>query len=203
MSARERVALEAAKLIYKGTVKEYKDAKEIAASNLGVKTLPSNYEVAIKLDELVEEEEGSERLIMLIKMRETALNIMKKLKEYNPTLIGSVWRGTPRKGSDIDIIIYHSNPEEVSSMLKEYRIINSDRKTFIINGLPRTSTHINIDAENFNVEIVVRPPEDLGYYKLEKCETYGDLKKGLNLRELEKLIDTDQLRRFIPKRRVS
>lgn len=202
MSGRKQVAIEAAKLLYSHEVKEYKEAKEVAAANLGNNRMPSNFEVAIELDRLVEDREGSERLSMLIDMRFKALEIMKKIREYNPILIGSVWRGTSRKGSDIDIIVYHNNPKDILNKLLDYQIIQVEEKSFILKGLPRTSTHIELITDKFKVEIIVRPPRDIEHYKDERCEIYGDLKRGLNLQELERLIDLDPLRRFIPKRRI-
>ena len=201
MTTREQVAREAARLLYNRTVKEYKDAKELAASSLGARVLPSNYEVAFELDRLVEEREGSERFNMLIEMRRIALDLMRKLQDYDPVLIGSVWRGTPRRGSDIDIVVYHGDPDEVKHLLDDYQIKGTERKEFTVGGLPRTSTHIEVQVEKHTVEVVVRPPGDREFYRDERCETYGDIKRGLRLPELEKLIQTDPLRRFIPKRR--
>ena len=202
MSTRTQVATEAARLLYNKTVKEYKDAKEMAASSLGTRALPSNYEVAIELDRIVEEHEGSDRLNMLIEMREIALDMMRRLEEFDPVLIGSVWRGTPRKGSDIDIVVYHEYPETVKERLIEYELASTESKEFTVGGLPRTSTHLTYTIKTHPLEVVVRPPRDREYYRDEKCETYGDTKRGLRLPELEKLIQTDPLRRFIPKRRL-
>ena len=202
MSRREQVAKEAARILYSNKVKEYIEAKELAAANCGYKIMPSNFEIAIELDRIVEDREGSERLVMLVDMRFKALEIMKRLKEYNPILIGSVWRGTSRRGSDIDIIVYHSNLKNISNKLLDYHIIQVEKKSFILNGLPRTSTHIDLITCKFKVEIIVRPTIDIEHYKDERCEIYGDLKKGVNLQELERLIELDPLRRFIPKRRI-
>ena len=104
--SREEVAHEAARLLYYQVYKEYKDAKESAAASLNTKTLPSNFEIAHELDRISEELEGPDRLKRLLEMRKIAIQIMRVLKEHKPTLIGSVWRGTSRKGSDVDIIIY-------------------------------------------------------------------------------------------------
>lgn len=202
MSTRIQVATEAARLLYNRTVKEYKDAKEMAASSLGTRALPSNYEVAVELDRLVEEREGSERLSMLIEMREIALDVMRRLEDYDPVLIGSVWRGTPRKGSDIDIVVYNESPDTIKEKLGEYQHTASERKEFNIEGLPRTSTHLAYTIKNQSLEVVVRPPRDKEAYRDERCETYGDIKRGLRLPELERLLQTDPLRRFIPKRRL-
>jgi hypothetical protein len=37
--------------------------------------------------------------------------------------------------------------------------------------------------------------------EVERCEIYGDLKRGLKTAELEKLMRSDPLRKFVPKRR--
>lgn len=199
--SREEVAHEAARLLYYQVYKEYKDAKESAAVSLRAKTLPSNYEIALELDKISEEQEGSDRLKRLIEMRETALIIMRVFKEHKPTLIGSVWRGTSRIGSDIDIIVYHEDHSTLLRNLQEYQIIRTENSEFILNGAPRISRHIILNVQDYTVEIVVRSPEDIDVYKNERCETYGDIKKGIRLDELERLMNTDPLRGFIPKRR--
>jgi len=201
MSTREQVAREAARLLYSRTVKEYKDAKEMAASSLGTRALPSNFEIAEELEKITEEQEGSGRLDRLLEMRRIALELMTELRDYDPILIGSVWRGTPRMGSDIDIVLYHDNPEEVAGRLS-HEISGTEKKVFTVNGLPRSSTHIELTIQGYPVEIVVRSPRDREYYVEERCDTYGDLKRGLKLQELERLMRTDPLRRFIPKRRT-
>ena len=199
--SREQITREAARLLYSRKVKEYKDAKEMAAKDLGTRSLPSNYDIAIELDNLTEEHEGSERLSRLVEMRRIALEVMRRLWDYDPVLIGSVWRGTNRQGSDIDIVVYHDDPEIVKENLREYNIIVIDKKTFILSGLPRSSAHLTLQVKEYPVEVVIRPLHDKEYYKDERCDVYGDIKRGLKLPELEKLIQTDPLRRFIPKRR--
>ena len=202
MSSRQDVAREAARILYNRSVKEYKDAKEIAASSLGSRSLPSNYEVAVELDRLTDEIEGSERQSRLIEMRTIALKLMKALGKHDPVLIGSVWRGTIRIGSDVDIVVYHPDPEKVQAIVSAvYDVSDSEFKTFTLEGMPRSSVHINFKSGEHEGEVVVRPPEDRDAYREERCETYGDIKKGIRLQELEKLMSTDPLRRFIPKRR--
>jgi predicted nucleotidyltransferase len=201
MSTREQVAREAARLLYNRTVKEYKDAKEMAASSLGTRALPSNFEVAEELDKITEEREGSDRLSGLMEMRQIAFRVMIALKDNDPTLIGSVWRGTPRMGSDIDIVVYSENWREVEKKLGEYLLVSAKPVEFTVNGVPLGAVHIELNIDEHSVEVVVRPPEDRDAYDDERCETYGDAKKGLKLQELERLMRTDPLRRFIPKRR--
>ena len=198
MSVRRQVAREAARLMYSRLYNEYKDAKETAASNLGLSVIPSNFEVAVELDLLTEEMEP-ERQTRLMEMRNIALELMSVLREYEPRLIGSVWRGTIREGSDIDIVLYSSQMNQIRNMLQaKFKLTSVENSPFFVEGIPKTSTHIKLLQDGHEVEVVVRPPED---YSEERCEVYGDIKRGIGVNELEKLMRTDPLRRFIPKRR--
>jgi predicted nucleotidyltransferase len=192
------VAKEAAKLLYSNKIKEYKEAKETAAANLGIKSLPSNFEIAIELDNLSEKMEGSKRHQRLIEMRKTALTVMNVLREYDPVLIGSVWRGISRLGSDIDIVAYNENVEEIRKKLRVFCITKSSDTQFDVNGSSHHSTHIWLEINGYETEVVVRPPEDK---IVEKCEVFGDVKRGIRIEALERLMRTDPLRRFVPRRR--
>jgi predicted nucleotidyltransferase len=147
---KNKVAKEAATLLYFGGEKEYKQAKEKAAQTLGTHFLPSNLEVALELDKIAEEKEGLHRIERLVHMRNEALKIMKLLEKFYPLLIGSVWRGTIREGSDIDISVYSDEPEKVINTIKNsnLRIISSSWSTINKQGLTLTSFHIH--AEDFN-----------------------------------------------------
>ncbi len=201
MEHRERVAKEAARLLYTGASEEYKHAKEQAARSLGLDAMPSNYEVAVELDLLADQFEGEERKKMLLKMRKKALAAMRALAGYSPRLMGSVWRGTARKGSDLDIDVYSDRPEEVESKLSHTGYVVDRSEEVVVNKGGRTvrTRHLTIYLNEFDVEVVVRPPEEKG--KAERCEIYSDLKKGLGLSGLEKLMRSDPLRKFVPRRR--
>ena len=75
---KQRVAREAATLLYYGAEKEYKQAKDKAAQTLGANFLPSNLEIALELDKIAEENEGEKRKDRLIEMRTEALEVMRK-----------------------------------------------------------------------------------------------------------------------------
>ena len=202
MSLRRQVAREAARLLYTGATEEYKHAKETAAGSLGVETLPSNHEVAVELDQLADEIEGDDRRRLIVKMRELSLGIMEILAEYDPVLRGSVWRGTARKGSDIDIDVYSDRPDVVEGQLTNtgYEVVGSENVVAVHGGRDIRSTHIMVKLEEGILgEVVVRPVEEKD--TLDRCEVYGDMKRGLRLRDLEKLMKTDPLRKFVPGRR--
>jgi predicted nucleotidyltransferase len=196
---RGRVAREAATLLYYGAEKEYRQAKLKAAETLGVHFLPSNLEVALELDKIAEEKEGKARKNRLVLMRQEALKIMKILEAYCPLLIGSVWRGTSRLGSDIDIAVYADTPEHVVDVLKANNVQVQKAYWTRVNkqGVTLASYHIYAQtAANLNLEIVVRSPDEAG--KKRKCEIFGDEIRGLKISELEKLLAENPARQFLP-----
>lgn len=195
MSDRSSVAKEAARLLYIGAVVEYIQAKEMAVENLGANAIPSNYEIAVELDKLADELEGGLRQRRLREMRERAIDIMRVLKKFNPRLIGSVWRGTAKNGSDIDIIALSSSHQNVEASLNNFPIKEKGEVSF--KGGVR-AYHIKLEVGVDEVEVVVRDPTE---YSEETCDIYGDIKRGLKLEELERLLKVDPLRKFIPRRR--
>jgi predicted nucleotidyltransferase len=197
---KSRVAREAATLLYFGAEKEYKQAKTRAADTFGTHFLPSNVDIALELDKIAEENEGSKRSELLIEMRKEALEIMKFLEGFRPVLIGSVWRGTIRQGSDIDIAVYADEPQEVLNTLKTHGIKISKTAWTTVNKHGATFSSFQIHSESaakYGFEIVVRSQEEAG--KKRKCETFGDEIKGLKTQELEKLLRDNPTQKFIPK----
>lgn len=197
---KRRVAREAATLLYFGSEKEYKQAKIKATKTLGVHFLPSNVEVALELDKIAEENEGPKRKEHLIQMRKEALEVMQLLRVFCPVLIGSVWRGTIKQKSDIDIAVYTDEAEEVLNTLKVggAKILKSAWTTINKHGTTLESFHIFAETAGKNeFEIVVRSMEEAK--KKRKCETFCDELKGLNIKELDRLLETNPTQQFIPK----
>jgi predicted nucleotidyltransferase len=202
LNTRRDVAREAARLLYTGTSSNYKDAKEKAARSIGTRIKPSNYEVALELDSLAEKLEGDERRKSLAERRRTALKIMQILSDYSPSLIGSVWRGTAHKGSDIDVEVYGFSHPEITSKLEfsGYKVEESEKVAITKQGKAKISIHVILRTEKgFKVEVVIRHPNEID--ELEKCEIYGDAKKGLRLEELKTLVEKTPYKKFIPRRR--
>jgi predicted nucleotidyltransferase len=194
-----RVAREAATLLYFGGEKEYKQAKQKAAQTFGSHFLPSNLEVALELDKIAEENEGAKRKEHLIQMRKEALEVMRLLARFCPILIGSVWRGTIKPGSDIDIAVYTDDPEENIKILKAggVNVLKTSWITVNKHGVILESFHIYAETSSkHGLEIVARSREEAR--KKRKCETFGDELKGLNIKELEKVLEVNPTQRFIP-----
>ena len=196
---RGKIAKEAATLLYFGAEKEYKQAKLKAAKTIGTHFLPTNLEVAVELDKIAEAHEGPARKERLIQMRQEALKIMKTLKEYSPILIGSVWRGTIRQESDIDIAVYNDLPDEILNFLKKSSAKTSKTEwtTVTKKGKTEASFHIYIETSGKQrVEVVVRSIDEAN--RRRKCEIFGDELKGLNTQELEHLLKENPAQKFVP-----
>ncbi len=196
---KKRVARETAILLYTSQEKEYKQAKKRAAKTLGVRILPSNREVAKELDKIAEEREGPSRREQLFQMRKVALKIMEALKDFDPKLVGTVWRGTVHQNSDIDILAFSQDPEIVLDRLqkKEYRITGSEWRSVTKRGKKESSFHIHLVLSlGYETEVVVRDPEKIGLS--ERCEIYGDAIIGLSPPQLLKVLKENPLQKFAP-----
>jgi len=196
---KKRVAQEAAILLYTSQEKEYKQAKERAAKTLGARVLPSNLEVAEELDKIAEEREGQSRQEQLLQMRREALQVMELLKKFHPKLVGSVWRGTARKNSDIDIATFSSDPKAVLAQLQKsnFKIAKTEWISVTKRGKKEASFHIHLILSSGNkVEVVVRSPERISIK--ERCEIYGDFMTGLSYLQLKRVLEENPLQKFVP-----
>ena len=193
------MAREAATLLYFGAEKEYKQAKQKASQTFGTHFLPSNLEVALELDKIAEEHEGSQRKERLVQMRREALDVMELLVAFCPVLIGSVWRGTIKQGSDIDIAVYTDEPLEVWNLLKAsaLQVLKTAWSSVNKRGETLSSFHIYAQTKDrYGLEIVVRSREEKG--RKRKCETFGDEIKGLSIRDLKITLKNNPNQRFLP-----
>jgi predicted nucleotidyltransferase len=198
-SIRHKVAKEAASLLYTQQEKEYKQAKVRAAETLGARSLPSNKDIALELDRLVDEMEGAERAQRLVQMRKDALWIMVMLGDFHPRLIGSVWRGTVNKNSDIDIEVFTSDQNKVLERITgsglavrtaQWRLISKGSELERVFHVP-----VTLSSKN-EVELIVRSPEKR--CNPDVCEIFGDTVKGLDVHQLRRILLTDPLHRFAP-----
>jgi predicted nucleotidyltransferase len=151
------------------------------------------------LDTIAEEREGQSRQERLLQMRRAALEIMEFLKDFHPKLIGSVWRGTARQNSDIDIVTFSSAPETVLAQLQKsnFRVAKTEWLAVTKAGKKESSFHIYLVLPSGNkAEVVVRSSERI--HRLEQCEIYRDVVIGLNYHQLKKILKENPLQKFVP-----
>lgn len=199
ISIRHKVAKEAASLLYTQQEKEYKQAKLRAAETLGARLLPSNKDIALELDNMVDEIEGPERAERLVQMRKDALWIMVMLGDFHPRLVGSVWRGTVNKNSDIDIEAFTSDQNNVLERITRRGLTVSTAQWRLVSKGPELErvfqVHMTSPSKN-EIELIVRSPAKRD--KSDVCEIYGDTIRGLDIHQLRRILLTDPLHKFVP-----
>jgi len=166
---RRQIAFLAAQLMYHRTESEYFTAKRKAAKQLGVEyrfrpaDLPSNAEIRDQIQAMARIHEGPKRLDHLRDMRIEALRLMRKLARFRPRLIGSVWTGHVRRGSDIDVHIFSDSLAIVTDVLDEFGVdYEVEHKRIVKYGEERVFTHIHVD-DRFPYELTLYPEDKVHY----------------------------------------
>ena len=165
---RRQIAFEAARLMYHREESEYYRAKMKAARKIQkgwVKPadLPSNAEIRDEIQQLARLMEGEKRVENLLEMRLAALHLMKLLSKFRPRIIGSVFTGHIRKGSDIDLHVFSDSVQSIISEL-EYQNLPYDltEKRVRKNGEETTYRHLHV-YDRFEFELTVYPLNKLSY----------------------------------------
>jgi len=193
---RRQIAFLAAQLMYHRTESEYFTAKRKAAKQLGVEyrfrpgDLPSNSEIRDQIQAMARIHEGPKRLEHLRDMRVEALRLMHKLARFRPRLIGSVWTGHVRHGSDIDIHIFSDSQAIVTDTLDEYALPYEVQKKRIVKyGEERVFTHIHVD-DRFPYELTLYP-EDKVHYVFKSSITGQPIERA-SIAELEAALKAEE-----------
>ncbi|MFT5680555.1 MAG: hypothetical protein ACI8RZ_001461 [Myxococcota bacterium] len=165
---RQRLAVEAARLMFEEGVSQYLDAKRIAARRLfgrsGAKQvrfrpadLPSNGEIRAELLAMAALAEGPSRHRRLFAMRAVALQTMAVLAAFEPRLIGSVASGHIRRGSDIDLHVFTDVEDALTLTLSSIGWgYDLDRVAIQKDGRIQEFLHVYLDR-GFPVELSVYP----------------------------------------------
>ena len=186
---RRQIAFLAAQMMYQRTESEYFTAKRKAAKQLGVEyryrpgDLPSNAEIRDQIQAMARMHEGDKRLETLRAMRVEALRLMRRLARFRPRLIGSVWTGHVRKGSDIDIHVFSDSLALVTDALDAAGLAHEvERKRVVKYGEERVFTHIHI-PDRYNFELTLYA-EDKLHYNFKSSITGKPIEKA-SIAELE------------------
>ncbi len=166
---RRQITLRAAQMMYERLETEYFTAKRKAAREVGIdpryrpRDLPSNREIRDEIQKLAELHEGDRRKERLREMRLDALRLMRKLGPFEPRLIGSVWTGHIRKGSDIDLHVFTDSLSAVTNVLDDHGVsYEIERKRVVKFGEERQFTHIHVH-DRHTYELTVYPTDKIGY----------------------------------------
>jgi hypothetical protein len=132
-----------------------KAARYIFRGRVKPADLPSNAEIRDEIQVLARMHEGEARNHNLREMRLEALRLMRLLARFRPRLIGSVWTGHVRGGSDIDLHLFSDSLAAVTSTLEaDGAIFDVERKRVRKDGEERVFTHVHIQ-DRFPIELTV------------------------------------------------
>ena len=171
---RARIAGEAARLMYEEGVKQYFTAKHLACKRMLGKVagkraryrpadLPSNGEIRDALLALAQLAEGDLRTRRLFAMRITALEAMRALAPFEPRLIGSVSTGHIRRGSDIDLQVFTTDPDALENHLGSLGwTFEREPVTIQKFGEIREYLHFHV-VDVFTLELTVYEPRELRF----------------------------------------
>ena len=188
---RRQIAYEAARLMYLREESEYFRAKQKAAKRFchgWVKPadLPSNAEIREEIQSFARLYEGEKRFDQLREMRVHALTIMRLLARYRPRLIGSVYTGHVRQGSDIDIHVFADSTESITHLLDaEGMQYDVERKKVTKNGEERIFTHVHI-RDRYPIELTIYASDKAHY--VFKSSITGKAIERASIAELEQFL---------------
>jgi len=191
---RRQIAVTAARMMYERQESEYYRAKLKAARRIckgWVKPadLPSNAEIRDEIQQMARILEGDSRFENLWKMRVAALRLMRILGKFRPRLIGSVFTGHVRKGSDIDIHVFSDHLHSVTGELDfhgmQYEV---ERKKVRKNGEETIYRHIKIFDE-YEFELTCYEENKVSYAF--KSSITGKTIERASIPQLEEFLETE------------
>lgn len=160
---RQRVAEEAARLIYEEGMRDYRLAKLRAAEQLGVtlqgKAQPSNEEVESAIHERIRLFDATTQPLLLRRHREVALEAMEFLQAYQPYLTGAALEGTSSRHSAVTLLLAADSVEEVMFFLEDQRIPFQvhERRTRLGNKRQEYFPLLRFYVDDIEVELMVLP----------------------------------------------
>ena len=189
---RRQIAWEAARLRFERRESEYFQAKMKAARHVyrgRVKPsdLPSNAEIQAEIQNLSRLFDGrSDTENKLREMRMLSLQLMTILEAYRPRLIGSVLKGSVRRGSDIDIQVFAQSIDAVAGTLDFHGMrYDIERKTVRKFGGTQTYRHLHVE-DRFPIELTVYPPQQANI--VSQCSITGKPIERASLKEFRSIL---------------
>lgn len=122
---RQRVTLEAARIMADEGIGDYLVAKRKAAERLGApetRNLPNNREIQEALVDYQRLFRGAEQVQLIHRLRQVAAEAMEFFAAFDPRLVGSVLHGTATEHSDVNLHLFADTPDEVAVFLMDRRI---------------------------------------------------------------------------------
>ncbi|WP_322106055.1 UDP-N-acetylmuramate--alanine ligase [Paraburkholderia sp. J41] len=193
---REEIAIAAARMVAEDGL-DYATAKRKAARQVVGETriegtwLPDNDQIEEEIREYQALFQGDSQPAVLRRLREIALEWMRRLQEFNPFLTGAVLNGTAGEHSDIHLQIFCDNAKDVAIWLLNANVQYdvSETRHFAARGFVETLSFMwrpARDEEPVGIHVALYNTDDLR--GAVRADARGRLPR-VNAQALQALID--------------
>ncbi len=160
---RQRIAIEAARIMLEEGVVGFQAAKQKAASRLGTpdtQNMPRNSEVERAIGDYQRLFRADSQPAQLKRLRETAVRAMEFLADFTPRLVGPVLSGIADAHASVNLHLFADTPEDVMFRLMRERVpFESDERVLRYPREGRDSFPVyRFVAGEIPVELTVFPP---------------------------------------------
>ncbi len=188
---RQQIAQEAARVMAQQGIDDFLHAKRKAAERLGVHdaaVLPRNTEIEAALREYQRLFAGVEHTQSLREQRRAALEVMLRLAEFSPRLVGSVLHGTAGSHSNIELHLFADPAEAVIVRLLELGVEHRAHERRVRMDGERIGTFpaLRFDINDWTIEAVVFSVD--GIRQAPYSPTDGKPMKRADAKEVRELI---------------
>jgi len=188
---RRLIAVEAARLIAEGGLRDYRQAKLKAAQRLGIfddLSLPKNGEIEDALREHQRLFRANDQPETLRSLREAALEAMRFFADFEPRLVGPVLDGTADEHSAVCLHLHDDGGDRVAVFLQE-RGIPYEERTRRLRLERETTADVPVfvfSAGDSAIDITVLPYDRLRQAPLDRIDEKP--MRRANLAAVEELV---------------
>ncbi len=188
---RRALAQEAARVMAEHGIRDFLFAKRKAAERLGVTdnaVLPKNVEIEEALAEYQRLFEGDSHAESLHAQRQVALEAMRRLREFEPRLVGAVLSGTATEHSEVQIHLFADRAESVTIRLMDQGIPHEVTERRVKMNAERVLAYpgVSFEIDAQQIEATVFPTD--GIRQAPVSPVNGKPMRRANADELEQLL---------------
>lgn len=161
---RRRIAHAAARILSEDGSLDYGSAKRKAARQIGAPdsgNLPDNQQIEDALRSYQALYHADETRAQLVKLRQTAIEYMEQLADFDPHLTGSVLNGTAGPHADINLQLFTDDQKEVEFLLMRQKIPYHATALRAADASGKEYPRFIIDDPRAPVDLVIYPSTDL------------------------------------------
>ncbi|MFP5349084.1 MAG: hypothetical protein ACLGHO_04500 [Gammaproteobacteria bacterium] len=189
-TARQRICIEAARIMAEEGVRDFQSAKRKAATRLALddaRDLPTNEEIERALQQHLQLFHGDALANDVRRLRRLALEAMQFLSDFDPRLVGPVLSGTVAPEAEIQLHVRADTPETVDGFLRDRGIpFRMTERRLRFGDRYQSVPSYRFTADGVNVELYVFDPQDARETPLSPVD--GRPMQRANAREVEALL---------------